>query len=99
MLTKPSAELALFDTLSRLTFIGATKLPGADGSHLITAGGKYEVDIATQVEFDRDRFRLRVDSTTVTLALSRYGFLVASVHPDENTAVDCEDSPVDSRRV
>lgn len=56
MLTKPSAELTLFDTLSRLTFIRATKLLGADGSHLIAAGGKYNVDITTQVEFDRDRF-------------------------------------------
>jgi hypothetical protein len=26
MLTKPSAELTLFDTLSRLTFVRATKL-------------------------------------------------------------------------
>jgi hypothetical protein len=70
MLTKPSAELTLFDTLSRLTFIRATKLLGADGNQLIAAGGKYDIDITTQVKFDRDRFRLAIDSTTVTLALS-----------------------------
>ncbi|MGC2461654.1 MAG: SWIM zinc finger family protein, partial [Steroidobacteraceae bacterium] len=70
MLTKPSAELTLFDTLSRLTFVRATKLLGADGNQLIAAGGKYDIDIATQVKFDQDRFRLAVDSTTVTLALS-----------------------------
>jgi len=70
MLTKPSAELTLFDTLSRLTFVRATKLLGADGDHLIAAGGKYDIDITTQVKFDRDRFRLTVDSTAVTLALS-----------------------------
>ncbi|MDB6158849.1 MAG: helicase, superfamily [Gammaproteobacteria bacterium] len=70
MLTKPSAELTLFDTLSRLTFVRATKLLGADGNNLIAAGGKYDIDIATQVKFDRDRFRLTVDSTGVTLALS-----------------------------
>jgi hypothetical protein len=70
MLTKPSAELTLFDTLSRLTFVRATKLLGADGNSLIAAGGKYDIDIATQVKFDRDRFRLTVDSTGVTLALS-----------------------------
>ena len=70
MLTKPSAELTLFDTLSRLTFTSVTKLLGAEGDRLIAAGGKYDIDIATQVEFDRDRFRLAVDSTTVTLAMS-----------------------------
>jgi superfamily II DNA or RNA helicase len=70
MLTKPSAELTLFDTLSRLTFVRATKLLGADGNSLIAAGGKYDIDITAQVKFDRDRFRLTVDSTAVTLALS-----------------------------
>ncbi len=70
MLTKPSAELTLFDTLSRLTFVRATKLLGAEGDHLIAAGGKYDIDITTQVNFDQDRFRLAVDSTTVTLSLS-----------------------------
>jgi len=70
MLTKASAELTLFDTLSRLTFVRATKLLGAKGDHLIAAGGKYDIDITTQVKFDQDRFRLAVDSTSVTLALS-----------------------------
>ena len=70
MLTKPSAELTLFDTLSRLTFVRATKLLGADGGHLIAAGGQHDIDITTQVKFDRDRFRLSVDPATVTLALS-----------------------------
>ncbi len=70
MLTKPSAELTLFDSLSRLTFARVTKLLGSEGDRLIAAGGKYDIDITTQVEFDRDRFRLAVDSATVTLALS-----------------------------
>jgi hypothetical protein len=70
MLTKPSTELTLFDTLSRLTFVRAAKLLGADGNSLIAAGGKYDIDITTQVKFDRDRFRLAIDSTAVTLALS-----------------------------
>jgi hypothetical protein len=68
MLTKPSAELTLFDTLSRLTFVRATKLLGADGDHLIAAGGKYDIDITTQVKFDRVGFAS--PSTAVTLALS-----------------------------
>ena len=70
MLTKPSAELSLFDTLSQLDLLRAAKLLGPEGGRLITEGGQYDIDIATQVEFDRSRFRLAVDSATVTLALS-----------------------------
>jgi hypothetical protein len=70
MLTKPSSELTLFDTLSRLTFVRATKLLGADGNQLLAAGGKYDIDIMAQVKLDPDRFRLAIDSTTVTLALN-----------------------------
>ncbi len=70
MLTKPSADLTLFDTLSRLTFARAAKLLGAQGSQLIAAGGKYDIDIATQVEFDRHKFRLAMNGPAVTLALS-----------------------------
>ena len=70
MLTKTSAELTLFDTLSRLSFIRAAKLLGAEGSQLIAAGGKYDIDITTQVEFDRDRFRLALGDSTVTISLS-----------------------------
>jgi hypothetical protein len=43
---------------------------GADGNRLIAAGGKYDIDIATQVEFDRQRFRLALNDAAVTLALS-----------------------------
>jgi hypothetical protein len=70
MLTKTSAELTLFDTLSRLSFIRAAKLLGAEGSRLIAAGGKYDIDITTQVEFDRDRFRLALGDSKVTVSLS-----------------------------
>jgi superfamily II DNA or RNA helicase len=70
MPTKTSSELTLFDTLSRLSFIKAAKLLGTEGSRLIAAGGKYDVDITTQVKFDRDRFRLTLGDSTVTLSLS-----------------------------
>jgi len=60
--TKPSHALSLFDTLSRLSFIQAAKLLGPEGRRLITEGGKHEIDVATQVDFDRERFRLEVDS-------------------------------------
>jgi SNF2 family DNA or RNA helicase len=89
MLTKPSAELTLFDTLSRLTFVRAAKLLGANGNSLIAAGGKYDIDITTQVKFDRDRFRLAIDSTAVTLALSPAARNRLEWHC-ETCAVPCE---------
>jgi coenzyme F420-reducing hydrogenase delta subunit len=70
MLTKPSAELTLFDTLSRLTFTRAAKLLGPAGNRLITTGGKFDIDLTTQVKFDRDMFRLTLDGAAVTLTLS-----------------------------
>src|SRR5262245_52564396 len=69
MLTKTSAELTLFDTLSRLTLDRAAKLLGADGNRHIAAGGKYDIDIATQVKFDQQQFRLALNDSVVTLAL------------------------------
>ena len=57
-MTKASAELTLFDLLSRLTFLKAVKLLGAEGQHLIDAGGKYDIDIVTQVAMGPDEFRL-----------------------------------------
>jgi hypothetical protein len=70
MLTKASSELTLFDSLSRLSFHSAAKLLGAEGSRLITTGGKYDIDITTQVQFDRDRFRLTLGGPVVTLSLN-----------------------------
>jgi RHS repeat-associated protein len=70
MLTKPSAELTLFDTLSRLTFTRAAKLLGPQGNRLIATGGKFDIDLTTQVKFDRDLFRLTLDGAAVTLTLS-----------------------------
>ena len=70
MLTKPSAELTLFDTLSRLTFTRAAKLLGPEGNRLIAAGGKFDIDLTTQVKFDRDMFRLTLDGAAVTLILT-----------------------------
>jgi SNF2 family DNA or RNA helicase len=70
MLTKPSTELTLFDTLSRLTFTRAAKLLGPEGSRLIATGGKFDIDLTTQVKFDRDMFRLALEGVAVTLTLS-----------------------------
>jgi hypothetical protein len=67
--TKPSSELTLFDVLSRLNFAKAVKLLGAEGERLINAGGKYDIDIGTQVKFDRDGFRLGLEGSVVTITL------------------------------
>jgi superfamily II DNA or RNA helicase len=70
MSTKSGAVLTLFDLLSRLTLRKAAALLGAKGEHLIAAGGQWEIDIASQVRFGRDEFRLAVDHSTVTVAVS-----------------------------
>jgi superfamily II DNA or RNA helicase len=70
MSTKSGAALKLFDLLSRLTLRKAAALLGAKGEHLIAAGGQWEIDIASQVRFGRDEFRLAVDHSTVTVAVS-----------------------------
>ena len=70
MLTKPSPDLTLFDTLSRLTFERAVKLLGPNGNRLIAEGGQFDIDITAQVKFDRDVFRLSLDGAVVTLNLS-----------------------------
>jgi hypothetical protein len=46
VLTKASAELTLFDILSRLTFAKAVKRLAVEGSRLIMASGKHDIDIA-----------------------------------------------------
>ena len=70
MLTKPSPDLTLFDTLSRLTYTRAVKLLGPKGDRLIAAGGKFDIDLTTQVKFDRNTFRLTLDGAVVKLTLS-----------------------------
>jgi superfamily II DNA or RNA helicase len=40
------------------------------GEHLIAAGGQYEIDIASQVRFGRDEFRLDLDYAAVTVIVS-----------------------------
>ena len=70
MSTKSGAALKLFDLLSRLTLRKAAALLGAKGERLIAAGGQWEIDIASQVRFGRDEFRLAVDHSTVTVAVS-----------------------------
>ncbi len=55
-------ELTLKDRLSRLTYLQACKLLGAEGERLIRHGGGYEIDIDGDVYFGGDLFRLRLDT-------------------------------------
>lgn len=63
-------ELTLKDRLSRLTFVQARKLLGADGNQLIMQGGKFEIpSIEENVYLCDDLFRLSVDGAVVTITL------------------------------
>ncbi|MCK4661163.1 MAG: DEAD/DEAH box helicase [Phycisphaerae bacterium] len=62
-------ELTLKDRLSRLTYLQACKLLGADGESLIREGGKHEIDIDEQVHLGGDLFRLRLPDAVVTITL------------------------------
>jgi hypothetical protein len=59
MVTRKRSQLTLHDKLSRLTFDQACRLIGEDGKRLITAGGKYDIDLARQVRLNNQRFELR----------------------------------------
>jgi len=58
----------LFETYVVTTV--AAMLLGFEGNRLIATGGKFEIDLTTQVKFDRDMFRLTLDGAAVTLSLS-----------------------------
>jgi len=59
--------LTLRDRLSRLTYKKAVKLLGKRGESLLRAGGKYEIDVYSQIEMSRDSFRLHLPDCTVSI--------------------------------
>ena len=61
--------IKLKDKLSHLTYRQACKLLGPEGSQLIRAGGKYEIDITEQVVLKNDLFRLSLHDAVVTISL------------------------------
>ncbi|MCB1095545.1 MAG: DEAD/DEAH box helicase [Verrucomicrobiae bacterium] len=86
---KPSSKLTLKDRLSRLTLVQAEKLLGTAGKHLITEGGKIEVDPVENVFIDDDYFMIRwggaSDTATIKLDPARRGHLVlqcSQCYPD-----------------
>ncbi len=61
--------ITLKDKLSHLTYTQACKLLGPKGKYLISAGGKYEIDIFDQVELNKDLFQLSLPEAVVKIYL------------------------------
>ena len=61
--------ITLKDKLSHLSYNQACKLLGAQGKQLITAGGKYDIDLFELVTFNAKRFRLDLGDARVEIAL------------------------------
>jgi superfamily II DNA or RNA helicase len=61
--------ITLKDKLSHLSYTEACKLLGAQGKQLITAGGKYDIDLFERVTLDSKRFRLNLGDAKVDIAL------------------------------
>ena len=61
--------ITLKDKLSHLSYRQACKLLGAQGNQLITAGGKYDIDLFDQVTLTSERLRLDLGEATVEIAL------------------------------
>lgn len=59
--------MTLIDRLSRLTLGKAEKLLGPNGKKHLIEGSKIEVDIAEQVQFGRDFFRLNLPDAKVSI--------------------------------
>lgn len=57
--------LTLKDRLSHLSFRQACALLGPRGDKLIMAGGKFTIDIESQVRLDNERFQLDLDDAVV----------------------------------
>jgi len=61
--------ITLKDKLSHLSYNQACKLLGAQGSQLIMAGGKYDIDLFERVTLNSERFRLDLADAKVEIAL------------------------------
>lgn len=61
--------ITLKDKLSHLTYLQACRLMGPQGKQLITEGGKYDVDLFTQVSLSNNNFSLKVDGARVDISL------------------------------
>lgn len=66
---RPKPQLTLKDRLSRLTYLRACRLLGAEGASLIRQGGKYDINIEESVYMGGDLFRLSLNGAVVTITL------------------------------
>src|SRR6056297_382931 len=66
---KGAKMLTLKDKLSHLNYTQACKLLGPDGKQLIMAGGKYDIDIDSQVTLKKDMFLLELGDASVFISL------------------------------
>ena len=72
MTTRKSSQLTLKDKLSRLTLRQAGKLLGPDGEKHIMRGGRFSIDVDSQVSLTPRRFRLELfepEACVVTISL------------------------------
>jgi hypothetical protein len=74
ILRKPDPEgdkmITLKDRLAHLNYREACKLLGHAGERLISEGGRYDIDIAAQVTWKNDQFRLNLEEALVTISLA-----------------------------
>ncbi len=63
--------ITLKDKLSHLSYAQACKLLGAQGSQLIMAGGKYDIDLFERVTLTSERFQLDLAEAKVDITLDR----------------------------
>ncbi len=62
--------ITLKDKLSHLTYREACKLLGPSGEKLIRQGGKYDIDIAEEVAWENELFKLNLGDARVTFSLT-----------------------------
>ncbi len=60
----------LKDVLSRLTYRDACKLLGPEAGRLIRKGGKYDIDLETQVTWADDLLKMNIEGAVVTFSLT-----------------------------
>lgn len=67
MSTKKNNELTLRDRLSRLKYEEVKKLLGEKADYLLKFGGKFDIEIESQVTLDDDMFKLSMEGGEVTI--------------------------------
>lgn len=72
--------ITLKDKLSHLSYTQACKLLGPQGKQLILEGGKYEIDVFEQVNFNNEHFRLDLNGAQVSISLDPQKLQRLNIH-------------------